>query len=413
MVINKLYEKKDIKHFEPNTRVMTIISCDTARRLMIEKQGLNKKIDSPNKRDVYSTVENLGCLQIDTINVVERAHYLTLWSRLGNYEKGYLDSLTYKDRKLFEYWAHAACYVPIVHYRYYLQSMEDRKKELLSRLKKRTGKGKPLIDHIIQRIREEGPLASSDFKSKKKQKGGWWNRKEEKIAMDYLHGAGLLSVSHRKNFQRYYDLTENVIPSMVDTDPPLDDERVWFFIEKTMACLGIIQPKEAREYYQHWAVKLGRNTNQIEKLIKEQENVMSVKMEGTRSEYYCLDDDAVRLYEIDDDFDFEGVQMLIYFDNFMWNRKRILSLFGFESKLEIYIPKQERVYGYYHLPVLFGDKLVARVEPKMDRSENKLLIKGYWTEPDFNETELYRAKLESNLEDFAAFHGTKTIEWLC
>ncbi len=146
--------------------------------------------------------------------------------------------------------------------------MDIRKKELITRLKKRTGKGKELIEHVLQRITNEGPLASKDFDSEKKQKGGWWNRKDEKIAMDYLYGAGILAISHRNNFQRYYDLSENVIPSWVDTEPPSEEERVWFFTEKTMDCLGVIQTKEARDYYQHFAVKLGRTSNQLETLIK-------------------------------------------------------------------------------------------------------------------------------------------------
>ena len=379
---------------------------------MIEKQLTQYKGKKANKKKIYSTINGLGCLQIDTISVVERAHYLTLWSRLGNYQKHHLDSLAYEDRKLFEYWAHAACYVPTEHYRYYIESMKVRENELLQRLKKRTGKGKELINHVINRIKDEGPLASKDFNSEKKGKGGWWNRKEEKIAMDYLYGAGVLAIQRRENFQRYYDLTENVIPSGVEKTPPTDDERTWFFIEKTMDCLGVIQPKEAREYYQHWAIKLGKTSNQIEELIKQQENVSSIELEGLRSPHYCLNKDAARLEEIDDDFKFDEVQLLIYFDNFMWNRERIQRLFGFESKLEIYVPVKERVYGYYHLPILYGDKLVARIEPKMERRENKLIIRGYWTEPEFTETEDYRDKLWKNVEDFAAFHGTKTIEWL-
>jgi len=389
-----------------------MISNETARRLMIEKQRIGDKPRNPAKKHVYSIIESLGCLQIDTISVVERAHYLTLWSRLGKYKKDCLDRLAYRDRKLFEYWAHAACYVPTEHYKYYIESMGVREKELLTRLKKRTGKGKELIDHVIKRIKEEGPLASKDFKSEKKGKGGWWNRKDEKVAMDYLYGAGVLAIERRENFQRYYDLTENVMPAWVDTKPPTEEERTWFFIEKTMDCLGVIQPKEAREYYQHWAVKLGITASQIEKIIKEHENVASIELEGTSSTNYCLEQDALRLETIDDDFGFEDVQLLIYFDNFMWNRERIQRLFGFESKLEIYVPVEERVYGYYHLPVLYGDKIVARIEPKMDRSENKLIIRGYWTEPGFTETEDYRDKLGKNLEDFADFHGTKTIEWL-
>jgi uncharacterized protein YcaQ len=390
-----------------------MIAKETARRLMIEKQGINKEKTHPDKAQVYSTIDNLGCLQIDTINVVERAHYLTLWSRLGNYKKTLLDSLAYEDRSLFEYWAHAACFIPMKHYRYYIQSMNDRKRELIPRLQNRIGKGKNVIDHVIQRIKDEGPLASKDFKSEKKQKGGWWNRKDEKVVMDYLFGAGVLAVSFRENFQRYYDLTENVIPSNVDKEPPEIDERIWFFIEKTMDCLGIIQPKEAREYYQNWAVKLGRTSIQIKEIIKEQENIATLEIEGEPSTYYCLEDDAARLDEIDDDFDFDGVQMLVYFDNFMWNRERIKKLFNFESKLEIYLPVDERVYGYYHLPILYGDAIVARIEPKMDRKENKLLIRGYWIEPDFKEIEDYRDKLLKNIENFAAFHGTDEIEWLC
>ncbi len=390
-----------------------MITKESARRLMIEKQGISKFLDSPNKDDVYSTIEDLGCLQIDTISVVERAHYLTLWSRLGNYNKQYLDSLAYDDRKLFEYWAHAACYVPYTDYRYYLTSMEIRKKELMARIQKRTGKGKELIDLVIQRIKDDGPIASKDFDSEKKGKGGWWNRKDEKVAMDYLYGAGILGISRRDNFQRYYDLAENVIPSWVDQEPPGDDERVWFFTEKTMKCLGVIQPKEARDYYQHFAVKLGRTSNQLEELIKTKEDVEAIEIKGARSKNYCLKEDASRLGEIDDDFDFDGVRLFVYFDNFMWNRDRIKRFFGFESKLEIYLPIAERVYGYYHLPVLYGDKIVARLEPKMDRKENELLIRGYWTEPKFKETEEYRDKLEKNLEDFAAFHGTNIIKWLC
>lgn len=389
-----------------------MVSRESARRLMIEKQGINNKVTNANKEDVYNTIEKLGCLQIDTINVIERAHYLTLWSRLGNYKKPYLDNLAYKDRRLFEYWAHAASFVPIKHYRYYLHSMSKRREELLTKLQTRTGRGQKLIDHVLQRIKEEGPLASKDFDSEKKQKGGWWNRKDEKVAMDYLYGAGILAVSYRENFQRYYDFTENVIPSSVDTEPPTDDERILFFIKKTMNCLGVIQPKEAREYYQHWAVHLGRTSSQVEELLKAQEYMTSIEVEGG-SQYYCLQDDVIRLDEIDNDFDYEHVQLFVYFDNFMWNRQRIKDLFGFESKLEIYVPVKERVYGYYHLPVLYGDRIVARIEPKMDRSENKLIIRGYWVENNFTETEDYNNKLMKNLEDFATFHGTKTIEWLC
>jgi len=386
---------------------------ETLARLMIEKQWLNKNIIDPTKQDVYNTIDNLGCLQIDTISVIERAHYLTLWSRLGNYEKSYLDALAYTDRKLFEYWAHAACYIPMEHYRYYIPAMKTREKEVIPRLEKRTGQGKELVDHVIKRIKDEGPLSSKDFDSKKKGKGGWWNRKNEKVAMDYLFSAGILAISERVNFQRYYDLTENVILDRVDKEPPEKEERIKFYFEKTMKCLGAILPKDAREYYQHQRTRIKMTPPKIEEWLQKQDNVESIELDGESRPYYCLEEDRTRLEEIDDDFDFDDVQLMIYFDNFMWNRDRIQRLFGFESKLEIYIPVDQRVYGYYHLPVIYGDKIVARIEPKMNRKEEQLIIRGYWTEPGFKETEHYRDRLEKNLEDFAAFHGAKTIEWLC
>lgn len=386
---------------------------ETLARLMIEKQLLDKNINNPSKQDVFNTIDALGCLQIDTISVVERAHYLTLWSRLGNYEKTHLDTLAYKNRRLFEYWAHAACYIPMEHYRYYVPVMKKWEKEFIPRLEKRTGKGKELVDHVIQRITDEGPLSSKDFSSEKKGKGGWWNRKNEKVAMDYLFTAGILAISERINFQRYYDLTENVIPDWVDKEPPTEEERIRFYFEKTMKCLGAILPKDAREYYQHQRTKISMTPTKIEEWLQKQEDVETIALEGEPRPYYCLEEDRSRLEIVDDDFDFDEVQLVIYFDNFMWNRDRIQRLFGFESKLEIYIPANQRVYGYYHLPVIYGDKIVARIEPKMERKEERLIIRGYWTEPWFKETEHYRDKLEKNLEDFAAFHGAKTIDWLC
>jgi uncharacterized protein YcaQ len=256
-------------------------------------------------------------------------------------------------------------------------------------------------------------LTSKDFKSEKRQKGGWWNRKDEKVAMDYLYSAGLLAISERRNFQRYYDLIENVIPDSVNQEPATEEERTRFFFEKTMKCLGAILPKDLRDYYQHWVTRIKLTPTEIEEWLQSQENIQTIEIPEESRQYYCLTEDRARMEEIDDDFDFDEVQLVIYFDNFMWNRDRIQRLFDFESKLEIYVPVEKRVYGYYHLPVLYGDKIVARIEPKMERKEEHLIIRGYWAEPWFKETEDYRDKLEKNLEDFAVFNGAKTIEWLC
>ncbi len=386
---------------------------ETVRRLMLEKQGVGGYPGHVEKTDVYDTVNRLGCLQIDTINVVERAHYLTLWTRLGQYEKEHLDALAYRDRLLFEHWAHSACYIPFKDYRYYIKSMKVRREEMRARFAKRSKADPELLDRVLERVRDEGPLSSKDFEGPKR-KGGWWNWKPAKLALELLFGAGILLIDRRENFQRYYDLAENVLPAGVDTSEPGEDERVRFFALKTMSCLGLVKPQEVRKYYHPWSVKLGRTSRQLQKLLDRlvsEGEAVKHSVEGEKTPYYCLSQDEDRLEEMDSDFGFDETRLFVYFDNMMWNRERIMELFGFECRLETYVPKDQRVYGYYHLPVLYGDRFVARVEPKMDRENNVMNIRGYWVEEGFEPTEHYEDELSREIEMFAQFHGAEDVEW--
>lgn len=379
----------------------------------MEKQGVGPYPASVEKKDVYDAVDRLGCVQIDTINVVERSHYLTLWSRLGVYDKEHLHRLAYEDRLLFEHWAHAASYIPFKDYRYYLQSMKIRGEGMRARLQRRTKADPSLLDAVLKRVKEEGPLSSKDFEGPK-QKGGWWNWKPAKRALELLLGAGILLVSRRDNFQRYYDLAENVLPPSVETSPPGDDERVRFFTLKTLACLGLVKPQEIRKYYHHFSVYLGRTSKQLQDVLDglvHEGRAVRQSVEGEKTPYYCLPEDSERLDEHESGSYFGDVRLFVYFDNMMWNRERVQELFGFVPRLEVYVPREQRVYGYYHLPVLYGDRLVARVDPKMDRENNVMIIRGYWLEEGFKPTEDYEEKLARNIEEFARFHGTDEVEW--
>jgi uncharacterized protein YcaQ len=274
---------------------------------MIEKQLVADFPDNVSKARIYDTVDALGCLQIDTINVVERAHYLTLWSRLGLYNKEHLHELAYKDRRLFEHIAHAACYIPFKDYRFYLRSMEVRKGEMREWFARRSKADPALLDAVLQRVADEGPLASKDFEGEKKQ-GGWGNWKPAKIALEYLLRAGLLQVHHRENFQKYYDLTENVIPPGVDTTEPSDEERVRFFSLRTLRALGLAKPQELRKYFFNWSVKLGWTSKQLQALMDElsaEGEVERHDIEGEKNPYYCLPEDSGRLQELEEGFDFD------------------------------------------------------------------------------------------------------------
>ena len=390
-----------------------LLSKLAARRLMLEKQGISPHTGLADKEAIFWTVDRLGCLQIDTINVIERAQYLTLWTRLGWYKRKHLDELAYRDRLLFEHWAHAACYIPLKDYRFYLRSMEERRKDLEYRLRRRTGKGTELVDMVLERIKDEGPLGSIDFEGPKR-KGGWWNWKPAKVALEYLLGAGILLIHHRDNFQRYYDLAENFLPPWVNTEPPSDSERVRFFILRTLDALGTVKASDIREYYHHWSIKLGQTTKQLEETLLElvaDGTVERKKVEDEKAGYYLLGSDSVEADFLADDWGFDDVRLFNYFDNLMWNRGRIETLFGFQPKLEVYLPVDQRVYGYYHMPVLYGDKFVARVEPKLERVESKLKVRGYWLEKGFKSTEEYVDKLEETLQSLAQFTGADAVEW--
>jgi uncharacterized protein YcaQ len=380
---------------------------------MLEKQGIGKQSQNVNRAHIYTIVDNLGCLQIDTINVIERAHYLTLWTRLGLYDKEHLNTLVYKDRLLFEYYAHSACYIPFNDYRYYIRSMNLRKEEIKTNFIKWSKTNPDMLDKVLKRIQEEGPLSSKDFEGPKLL-GGWWNWKPAKIALELLFGAGVLLIERRENFQKYYDLAENVLPKGIDTVEPSENERARYFMLKTMSCLGLVKPTDFRLYYQPRSIKQNLTPRQFRRSLDElvsEDDVVKFNVEEEKEPYYCLPEDKDRLEVLNSDLEFDEVRLFVYFDNMMWNRERIKDLFGFICRLETYVSKDKRVYGYYHLPVLYGENLVARVEPKMDRKNNVLIIRGYWVEDGFTPTEHFENELSRSLDSFAEFHGTEVIEW--
>jgi uncharacterized protein YcaQ len=390
-----------------------LVSRESARQLMIEKQGVTDFPGRVDKSHIYETVDRLGCLQIDTIHVVERSHFLTLWSRLGCYEKDLLHEVAYRDRLLFEYYAHALSYIPFKDYRFYMAQMERNRTVMRSRFVKRSSMDPALIDEVYRRVADEGPLSSSDFEGPRTI-DGWGNWKPAKLALELMYRAGLLLIHHRYNFQKYYDLVENMIPSNVDTSETTEEERMTFFALRTLKALGIAKPQEIRKYFQSPNRKLGST----KKLLGILDNMVSEgqverhSVEGDEKPCYCLPADYQRLQELEaGNFRFDDVRLFIYFDSLLWIRKKVENLFGFVPRLEVFLPKTERVYGFYHLPVLYGDRLVARIEPKIDRKNDILNILGYWVEDGFKPTEDYEDKLHRNLDNFAQFHGAKKIKW--
>jgi uncharacterized protein YcaQ len=390
---------------------------EIARRLTVEKQKLTSRPGTATKNDIYRVVDRLGCLQIDTINVVERAHHVTLWSRLGLHEKDLLNELAYDDRRLFEYWAHAACYVPMEDFRFFIRPMRMREGEMLERLERwggRAGGVSPdILDEVLGRVRAEGPLATKDFEQRRTGPSkGWWDWKPAKVALEVLYGAGILMVFHRENFERQYDIAERVLPPGVDTTEPTEEERIKFYITRTMASLGLVKPADVRGYYTPPYARYKAFSKQIPSLMEEMGGdgeAARYEVNGERQPYYCLPGDASRLDDLSDSPGSESVRLLNPFDNALWDKKRVETLFEFTAKLEAYTPAPQRKYGYYYLAILYGDRLVGRIIPKMDRKDRKLIINSTWHEQWFEPDEPFEAAFSETLESFSRFNGADEV----
>ena len=389
------------------------VSVDAVRRLQLEKQGIGKPPQRVTKRKVEETIEHLGCVQIDTINVVERAHYFTLWTRLGQYRKDDLYTLAYEDRRVFEGWGHAMCYMPMDHWKYLIAANKERARSRVIHAGWFSRVDPDMVDSTLERVKKEGPLGSSDFEGKKPS-SGWWGWKPSKRALEALFSSGDLMVTRRDGFQRIYDLTERVLPSWVDATEPIEEDRNRFFVTRTLGSLGATKPVDVKSYYHTWCVKLGLTTKEIQVLLDglvEEEVASKLSIEGLKTHYYCLAEDTPRLGELERDWGYTGVRFANYFDSLLWNADRLDTLFGFERALEVYLKPEQRKYGYFTTPILYGDGLVGRLDPKLERKEKKLILRGLWYEKGFKPDETYQNEFEKTLEDFARFNGAEKIEW--
>lgn len=392
------------------------ITKDIARRFNVKKQCFQSPKTSVDKKQIFTVLKELGCVQIDTINVVERSHYLVFWSRLGSYRKEFLDQLLYPDRKVFEYWAHAASIIPIEYYRYFMHGMTERRKEMQSKAKRWLENKANLLDTILQEIKHNGPACSKDFKheERKKQESGWWNWKPAKIALELLFDAGILMVSRREKFQKYYDLTENVLPSHVGTSVPTEYERKRFFLEKTLGAWGIAEPKDIGYYFYPWSIKTNMGVKTVSGLVEELEKedvITTVQVEGYSEPCLMLSQDVESLEKtLNAEEQLSRVTFLSPFDNLTWGKPRMRKLFEYHTDLEVYVPKKTRKFGYYALNILYNDQIVGRLDPKMHRDKATLEIKALELKEDFKSTKDFKQQLAQTLEDFVKFHNAQTTK---
>ena len=383
-------------------------SLDVARRMALHAQMLDGRSYIPKgKEGVAQTIETLGYVQIDTISVVERAHHHTLWIRQPDYEADMLHELQAVDRRVFEYWGHAASYLPMADYRFYLPRMRSFSAPVTSWERYFIEKHEPLTGSVLERIQQEGPLSSKDFKPPPgKKRGEWWDWKPAKGALEVLFWRGELMVTERRSFQRVYDLTERVLPSDVDTRTPEDDELGRFLVHRALSAYGMAQEKEIREHIRAAGKEViaqsvadmvdGRELIRVE--VESLDGVNYFALPGWVEESSQLDKIPTK------------VHIISPFDNLIIQRERIKSIFDFDYTLECYLPAAKRKYGYFSLPILWGEQFVGRLDPKAERKKNVLIVRNLVFEPQFKASDEFLAKFARALVDFMHFNHCESVE---
>jgi uncharacterized protein YcaQ len=352
------------------------ISLPLARRIAVAAQGFGvRRPETPGPSDLRRTVNRLHLHQIDRVNVLSRAHYLPAFSRLGAYDRADLDSLAWggkRQRRLFEYWAHEASLLPfdiqpLLRWR---MAQADRGDAGWGRMRLYATERRHEAMALRDRIKAEGPLAASDFEAHKGQ-SGWWEWSDTKRALEWLFWAGHITTATRRgSFERVYDLTERVIPQDILNMPtPADAAAHRALIARAALAHGIATDRELRDYFRQ-SPEEARPAIQS---LAEEGILIPVQVPGWRHAW--LHRDARRPRRID------GQALLAPFDPLIWERDRAERLFGFRYRIEIYVPAEKRTHGYYVLPFLLGDQLVARVDLKADRQASRLIARSIHLEP--------------------------------
>ena len=370
------------------------LSAAEARRLAIAAQGLAApRPDRPvGARALRRTVQRLGLLQIDSVNVLARAHYLPPFSRLGAYDTSDLDRLAhYAPRRLFEYWGHEASLLPVELHPLLRWRMDRATLDAWGGMRRVAAEKPHLLDEVLALVRERGPIAASEADDRPRRAGPWWDWSDVKRALEFLFWSGRITSARRRGFERLYDLPERVIPRAVLAAPtPPVEEAQRELLRISARALGVAAERDLRDYFRLPAADAKARVAEL----VEAGHLLPVSVEGWRVPAYL--DPAARIPRRVD-----GRALLAPFDPLVWERQRVERLFGFRYRIEIYVPAPQRVHGYYVLPFLLGDRLVARVDLKADRQNGRLLARAIHLEPDAPpET---REALDAELAEMAAW----------
>ena len=390
--------------------------------LALHAQGLGRspaELTRPEIEDVYAAIERVGWVQIDTLQVVNRAQYLTLWSRLGAYDTTLLDKLLFDDgntspdngRRLFEYWAHAACIIPLTLYPHFMPRMQGHKHGTNKWVSDWLAQPEhqQLIARLLVAVRERGGSRPADFRTEKRAPGSWWNWDEAKIALEYLYNIGDLAIANRENFQRIYDLRDRVLPSWVDREEPSAEIALKHLLEISIRALGVCAPEQVGNYLK---LKATEARPLVQALVADGtfRTVQGQLADGATHDL-LVHRDNLQLLEAATDgaLRVRRTTFLNPFDSLFWARGRDRAMWNFDQTLESYKRAPERKWGYFCLPILDKRRLVGRFDPKLERETGLLRLKALYLEPGIRPSQRLVDSVARAMRDFMRFHHATNL----
>jgi uncharacterized protein YcaQ len=379
------------------------LSAAEARRIALAAQGFGRTRpdEEPSSRTLLSAVRRLGVVQIDSVNVLVRAHYLPLFSRLGPYDTDRLDAAAWRSpRRLFEYWGHEASLLPVESQPLLRWRMARAIDDAWGGMRRIQREQPELVARVLEDVRANGPISASRLAADEQPRrtGPWWDWSDVKRAVEWLFWSGQVTSARRRGFERLYDLPERVLPRAVHAAPtPGEADAQRELVRIAARASGIATERDLRDYFR---LPVDAARARVAELVEAGE-LRQVAVEGWRAPG-LLDPEARLPRRVD------ARALLGPFDPLVWERARVERLFDFRFRLEIYVPASKRVHGYYVLPFLLGDRLVARVDLKADRAAGALLVQAAWAEPGAPpET---AAELGAELETMAGWLGLERVE---
>ncbi len=377
------------------------LSAAQARRITLAAQGFAEarpkgRVDRRHVRKVF---ERLGLIQIDSVNVLVRSHYLPLYSRLGPYDRNLLDRFAYDDREAFEYWGHEASLIkadlhPLLRWRMAGDHRWTGMRDYAA------GQADAHFDELHSAVLARGTASAGDLESGATKKGPWWGWGDTKRSLEHLFFIGRVGAVRRPNtFERAYCHPERVVPAEVLAQPtPARRDAMVALLERSARGHGIGTAKDLGDYFR-------LPIKEVRPLLDEMADdgiVERVSVEGWKHTAYRHPDARLPRW-------IRASALVSPFDSVMWERDRVERVFGFTYRIEIYVPKPKRTYGYYVLPFLLGDRFVARVDLKADRAGSRLLVQSSWSEPDADHEEV-AAPLAQELRTMASWLGLDDVD---